>query len=393
MGTCGLLLLMAVLAQEPSSLDQPPRKRAWLEGDHLTGDWGGDRDALANHGISIDVSYATEVFANISRVSIALPGIAFLGHVDASLTIATQKLGLWRGGKFFLLAQNNLGTGINTFVGSAAPITNLEAAPYTQLTEYFYEQTLFDDHLLIRLGKQDANRDFGTPRFTGDFLNSNFGMFPTAPLPSYPTTALGATVVVTASSWLTLRTALYEGVDTGFTKDPGLTFILDAALEHTLGPVQRGGGTTSLGLWREGGTFPDLTEDPNESAVLSSSWGVFFQHDERVYSNPSDPEDRTGLFFTARLSWSQPDRTRIPLYAGASIAWHGLGQWRKTDRVGVGFGYFTVTGSGSEGFIETFYRFQLTPFLIVQPDLQYYRHPGGDGPDALLAGVRLRIQL
>jgi carbohydrate-selective porin OprB len=66
----------------------------------------------------------------------------------------------------------------------------------------------------------------------------------------------------------------------------------------------------------------------------------------------------------------------------------------------VGFGYFTVSeqlggtpGRGSEVFVEVFYKWRLTHFISLQPDVQYYRHPGGDGPDALLAGVRLKLKL
>ena len=59
-----------------------------------------------------------------------------LGHIDAALTLDTEKLGLWPGGHFYFLGQNNHGTGINELVGSATSISNYEARPYTQLTEF-----------------------------------------------------------------------------------------------------------------------------------------------------------------------------------------------------------------------------------------------------------------
>ncbi len=34
----------------------------------------------------------------------------------------------------------------------------------------------------------------------------------------------------------------------------------------------------------------------------------------------------------------------------------------------------------------------LTHFISLQPDLQYYRTPGGDGQDALLVGLRLTLK-
>jgi carbohydrate-selective porin OprB len=172
----------------PPEAQPPSAEHGWLDGDHLTGDWGGARSALADRGVTIDLFYASEAFTARGDSSV-------LGHLDAAITLDTHKLGLWDGGTLYALGQNNHGdSGITSAVGSAQPVTNLEAEPYTQLTELFFEQTAADDRLRIRIGKQDANRDFGTPRFGGNFINNNFGMYPTTPLPSYPTTGLGAIV-------------------------------------------------------------------------------------------------------------------------------------------------------------------------------------------------------
>src|ERR1043166_5363069 len=138
---------------------QPPAAEhdaahSWIDGDHLTGDWGGARSALADRGVSIDAFYSSEVFTARGESSL-------LGHADLAVTVDTKKLGLWDGGTLYALVQNNHGnSGITTAVGSAQPVTNLEADPYTQLTELFVEQTLLGERLRIRLGKQDANRDF-----------------------------------------------------------------------------------------------------------------------------------------------------------------------------------------------------------------------------------------
>ena len=43
----------------------------------------------------------------------------------------------------------------------------------------------------------------------------------------------------------------------------------------------------------------------------------------------------------------------------------------------------------SETAIEAFYKYQLTEFMSIKPDLQYIVNPGGDGRDAIVAGVRL----
>ncbi len=402
MGTFALPVLLIALAQVPEAAPM-----SWLDGEHLTGDWGGDRARLADRGITIDLYYSVETFLTSARIGTRERAVSLLGHIDAAITLETEKLGLWPGGRFYFLGQDNRGVGINELVGSATQISNYEARPFTQLTEFFYEQALFDERLRIRLGKQDANREFGTPRYGGNFINNNFGMFPTTPLPSYPTTGLGAAVIVDATSWLTARACIFEGnplieslgFDSALAANAGYTVVLGAAATHRYGVDHRNGGTTSVGAWGQSGVLPELTEGPSPR-TFDFNAGFMLQNDERIYKDPSDKDNPSGLNVITRFAWSLPDRTPIALYAGASVAWHGLGAARDNDTIGAGFGYFSIApqlggtpGRGDEIFFETFYKARLTHFFSIQPDLQLYLHPGGDGRTTLLAGVRIKVKL
>jgi porin len=382
----------------PEAPADAPAERGWTEGDHLTGEWGGARSALADHGVTFDLAYASDLFTAHGEA-------AALGHVDAALTLDTHKLGLWDGGTLYALGQNNHGSGINDQVGSAIGVSNLEADPYTQLTELFVEQALLGERIRIRIGKQDANRDFGTPRFGGNFINNNFGMFPNAPLPSYPATGLGAVVAVKPVDWLVTKLAVYEGSPTigglgltgAFKAGAGYILAGSAAVTHRFGPGGRDGGTTSLGAWRQQDDVSEVgVADPQ---MFDSDAGCFVQHDERIYAHPEDPEDPRGLTVILRFSWARPDRSAFPHYAGGSVAWHGIGP-RDNDTVGIGAGYFTIAeplggtpGTGDERFVEAFYKLRLTSFVSLQPDLQWFRHPGGDGEDGLVVGIRLKLKL
>lgn len=392
---------------EPASDPNPPNEpdppadespRRWRDGEHLTGEWGGARTALADRGVTLDVVYAADLFTAHGHG-------AALGHVDAALTLDSEKLGLWPGATFYALVQNNHGSGINDEVGSAIGVSNLEADPYTQLTELFIEQTLFDEKLHIRLGKQDANRDFGTPRFGGNFINNNFGMFPNAPMPSYPTTGLGLLVTAAPVGWLLAKAAIYEGspgvgglgLATAFDDGAGQTFAGSVAVIHHFGPGARDGGTTSAGAWQQLDEAAPV--DVVQPSAFDRNAGWFVQHDERVFLHPRDAKDPRGLTLILRYSHARHDRSAFPDYAGASAAWHGLGA-RRNDTAGIGFGAMTLAqqlggtpGRGSEWFVEAFYKLRLSDFLSLQPDVQWFRHPGGDGRDALIGGVRIKIKL
>jgi porin len=376
----------------------PPAEHGWIQGDHLTGDWGGARSALVDRGVTIDAVYATDLFTARGETEA-------LGHIDAALTLDIHKLGGWDGGTLYVLGQNNHGSGINRQVGSAVGVTNLEAAPYTQLTELFFEQVLWDGRLRFRIGKQDANRDFGTPRFGGNFLNNNFGMFPNSPMPSYPATGLGAIVIAQPVAWVTGKLAVYEGspeigglgLDSAFRSGGGATLASSIAVTHHYGPGDRDGGTTSAGAWMQ--SDDDEAAGITDPEMFDSNAGWFLQNDERIYAHPEDPSDPRGLTLILRTSQARADRSVFPRYAGGSAAWHGLGP-RSNDTVGAGAGYFSIArqvggspGTGSEWFLEAFYKLRLTSFLSLQPDLQWFRHPGGDGADAFVAGMRLKLKL
>jgi len=380
----------------------PAAERDWTDGDHLTGEWGGVRRMLAGHGVGFDVMYTSDDFT-------ARGHGAVLGHVDAAVMLDSDKLGLWDGGTLYVGLQNSHGHGINNTVWSAQSVSNLEAAPNTALTELFIEQAALDDRLRIRIGKQDANRDFGTPRRGGDFLNNSFGMYPTAPLPSYPTTGLGAIVVAQPAAWWAAKLAIYDGrpmsgglgLASAWRAGAGYTLVGGAALGHHLGAAGRDGGTTTAGVWRQSGEFTSVVAPlPGaEPRTFDHDTGWFVQHDERIYLHPDDRDDPRGLAVIVRASWARPDRTAITRYAGGSAAWHGIGA-RRDDAAGFGGGYLRITqplagspGPKDEWFIEAFYTLRLTGFISLQPDFQAFRHPGGDSGDALAAGIRVNLRL
>jgi porin len=378
---------------------------AWRTGDTATGNWGGARTWLDDHGVHVDVVYAVEGFSNATRLVHGDDANTLLGHLDAALTLNSDKLGLWHGAQLYALVQNGVGRGINDVTGSSSAISNLEAEPYTQLSELFVEQQIKEGVLRFRIGKQDANRDFGTPRFGGNFINNGFGMLPTVPLPSYPTTGLGAFGALQLASFVDVKAGLYErnpavenlGLTTAFAPDAGYTAIVASDVTHTWGDT-RDGGTTSVGVWAQAGDVDSVGLAVPK--VFHDNAGLFVQDDERLYAEPStSATSAAGITFIVRAAFAEPDRNNTSRYVGGSLAWHGL-LGRDDDTVGLGSGWFNVTEPlsgharpGSEFFVEGFYKLRLTSFFSVQPDVEFYHHPGGDGPDALLCGLRVKVKL
>ncbi|APR80401.1 Carbohydrate-selective porin [Minicystis rosea] len=402
----------AVAEAAPATPSEPTGVKAWLLGSYATGTWGGARTWLSDHGLTIDLSYTGEAFGNVHGGLSIRPAGSYKGHVDLGLTFDTEKAGLWPGGKLFVLGQNEHGGGFtDRYVGAIQTVSNLDTgaanpAVITQLAELWYEQTLFQGLLLLRFGKQDSNRDFGAPRYGGNFVNNAFGAFPNVPMPSFPTPGLGGVIVVEPSKYVVLRAGAYEGqpqigsfgFDSAAAPGAGAFTMASVAIRHFFGVDQKHGGVTNVAAWHHSGLFPRIARNP-DPRDLAGTTGVTLMHDERIYASPKDKDSTAGLHVFVRMSFAEPSRNNDDRYVGGGIAYHGF-PWRENDTVGVGFGSMHIQkpllGSkdpGTEVFVETFYKLRPTPWFSLEPDFQFFHHPGGDGRDAVILGLRSKLKL
>ena len=93
----------------------------------------------------------------------------------------------------------------------------------------------------------------------------------------------------------------------------------------------------------------------------------------------------------------------VDRHAGAGLVWTGYVRGREADQFGfmatwVRFGGAArAAGTFTESYelaCELFYRLHLTPWLQLQPDLQYIVNPGGAGlSDAFVGTLRLELAL
>ena len=124
-----------------------------------------------------------------------------------------------------------------------------------------------------------------------------------------------------------------------------------------------------------------------------------------VGSAPSGQELRV----FARTGGAPPDRNVVDFYAELGLNYRGLLPSRGRDVFGLGFTYTDLSDDARrevraanrlnhtgnplpdyEATLEATYEANLTPWLQVQPDLQFIIHPGGTqrNDDALILGVR-----
>lgn len=340
--------------------------------DRATGDWGGVRARLSEAGVEIEVDYTAESFMRDDAEN-----GSYLGNIDAFVVLDTEALGWWEGGQFVFYGQSNHSSGISRSLNLFMPVSNLDAEPFTQLSEFWLEQQV-GERVTLRLGKQDANGDFAGPRFSGNFVNSSFGVLPGSPIPSFPAPALGAAVLTQPTSWLGIDVGVYEGNpevesfgESAFEDDSGVFAISALSLTHEAGRPEA--GIASIGGW--------VHTEPDRS-------GLYGIYDLLIHVNPADADDPRSFQMFLRGAWTNDEvEDEIGFYTGGGVTAHGfLG---RNNTIGLGFGY-VETDTEHEAFVELFFKWRPVPWLTIEPDVQLYETAHGN---PLFAGLRLKLKL
>jgi porin len=339
--------------------------------DRATGDWNGVRTALADHGVDIEVDYVAE-----SYVLDDLDDISYLGDIDATVSFDTEKLHAWPGGVVVAYFQNVHGSGFSDRLGLLMPQSNYEADPFVQLSEFWLLQQL-GSHVVMRLGKQDSNRDFASPRFAGNFVNSSYGVLPGVPLPSFPAPALGVAVLTSWNRWFGVNGGVYEG-------DPHVESFAGHAFDHDAGVFAIGALVFHHDLF--GQPAADLSVGGWTHSGLDRS-GVYGIYDVLLYVDPHGHEHERSVQGFLRGAWSPEEPGEVNAYVGGGLTAHGFLGRRNT--VGIGFGH-ARTDTSDETFVEVFYKWRPEPWFTVEPDVQVY---DGAHNNPVFVGVRLKIKL
>jgi porin len=419
--------------------------------DSLTGNWGGKRSSLEDSGILLGADSIDEVLGNVSGGT--RTGAIYEGRLELLATLNLEKLIGWDGATFHVNAYQIRGRGlsVNDLNNNLATASNIEAARSTRLFDLWVEQVLFQGMVSVRAGQIAADDEFFTSQYAASFINATFGWpaLMSANLPSggpaYPLATPGLRVSVAPTNELAFSAAVLNGDPAGAGPgDPelrdasGTAFRLDdgafAIGEASYAINQQKGAsglpaTFKLGAWYHTGKFADQRFDdaglplaaPSNSGIPAthrSDYGVYAVIDQSVWSDPDNADRNIGVFF--RTGGSPPDRNEISVYADAGVNFKGLVASRTDDVFGLAaavsrignraraldadirrFGGLDTPIRDSESVIEMTYRYQVTPWWSVQPDVQFIRHPNGGVslpadpvrpiPDAVLFGMRSAV--
>jgi porin len=424
----------------PSSGDAHTGSTNLWKRTNLLDDMGGLRTFLGDYGISVGLSEISEVLGNMTGGT--RRGAAYDGLATMDLTLDTEKAFHWEGGTFHASALQIHGRNLSADnLDNLQTVSGIEANRSTRLWELWFQQKFSDGKVDLRIGQESIDQEFIFSQYAGLYMNTMMGwpMVPSADLyaggPAYPLSSLGVRLRVRPDESLTLLGGVFDdnppggpfnndlqtrdGETTGTRFNLGTGALLIGELQYAVGRsrseqgVRRGfacglPGTWKLGGWYDTAKFPDQRFNtyglpaPNPAAggagrMLRGNFSLYGVVDQMVWREAGGPQS-VGLFL--RVMGAPADRNLIDWSLNAGVNLKALIPGREDDTFGIGYGWAHVsryvgdlvgdTGSpaiearpdlGSEHFVEVTYQYQLAPWCIVQPDVQYIINPGGGIPN------------
>ena len=416
----------------------------------LTGDWGGARTDLSNHGIDITLNYIGEAFGVLSG-GVDRHG-SYEGRLELSIDTDLKKLLGWNGATTHVTVYqiHNVGRTVEDNVGSISDPSGIDALSTTRLFTAWFEQS-FGDRVWLRIGQLAADDEFFTSDTAGGLLNATFG-WPDGLAanmlsggPAYPLSAPAVRVKVKPTDNLTVLAAVFSGDPAGpnCNSDPqhcnryGTTFsfaggsLWMSELQYAVNQGKQAiglPGVYKLGGWYATADFADQhyglngagavvsLADPSVVGPLNHSgdWGIYGIADQMVWRQG---ERSLNLFL--RASASPSDRNLLSYYVDGGAGFKGLLPGRNDDVLTFGVAYAKISHDAIaadedalalappyavrdyEMVFELDYAAQIAPWWTVQPDIQYIVHPnGGQNPNdptltignAFVAGIRSTVK-
>lgn len=373
--------------------------KQWLDGDYATGKWFGARPMLSDHGVTVNSSLLYSPMYKGGGGASGDASTKGYSLFNLSVTVDTEKAGAWKGGTFYALYQKKTGYGIsgangnNGAMGDWMGLDGWDWHQMNQISEVWYQQKLFNNKLRMKLGKQDANMDFGFLNSGWNFMNTAFSVNPTTPMPTYPDQSFGFMAEINPKEWLSIRNGIYSRYNTPFNiteievkpkikKLPG-RYMLGAWEMSDSNGMSVAGGIDSVGNV--------YTNDFNRN------FGCYAGFEQMVYKEKKDDDnDMQGLVVFGQAGMSPSNRNDMSKYLGGGINYVGPIPKRDKDILGIGVasGNFAprlgdITSQvGSETAVECFYRAQITPWFYLQPDVQFIMNPSGTYNNSVAVGLR-----
>jgi porin len=351
--------------------------------------------------VSVEIAYTAEALAGDGA-----SGLDYVDNLDLTLSARTGDT------QFFAYALYNNG---HDFSGPRYPrgwvASNIETGVQAlRLYEAWVDQSFADRKVSLRAGLYDLNSEFDALDAASLFINPAHGIgtdFSQSGRngPSiFPVTSLGVRLQAKLGENTALRLAVLDGVP-GDPANPKRTAIklgdgdgalLAAEVDRTIGDWRLIGG-----YWRYTAPFEDLLASAQSGApVLRKGAQGLYLRGEGLVSGATAGRGLDAFF---RLGWADGRFHEVEKFGSAGLRWRGPFAQRPDDQAGIAVAWSGASDRARQALalggeaiahndwaFEATYAFQLTEWLSLQPNLQYFINPAYEpGRKAVMGGLRV----
>lgn len=418
--------LRAVRALKTPVIKYIPEPTDIWKQDFLTGNWGGTRDWLFDHGLDLTFVYWGNFTYNVDGG--IKEGSGHSGVVIASLDFHTEKAGLWTGGWIHATGANTHGPVFDDrLVGSLGAPDYNEAYDTTFLFELWYSQTFKNLDLELRVGKIYPWVMLGKNTTSTLFFNGAFnypGFLAHGLATPYSNAVFGGELFWDPHPCWSFKSGVFDGVgtplDAGHPSGLNVDFLkgegVESIYEFQFRPNQIPGSRWmpaefKLGLQIDTADTPDrfdLASGNLAPRISNFNHAIYFLAEQMIYREAeTGPGALRGLTAFWKIEGTPADRNLVEFHTAGGLAYAGLLPGRDRDVVMVGVTHSEISDDFRRGqqaarapvvsdyelVLETSYVWEIAPWWVVQPGLQHITHPGGSAarPDALVLALSSRI--
>jgi porin len=422
------LRVCPVLAQSMST----SQLKGWLSQATLTDDWGGVRTRLENLGIEPRAEFLTESAAN--PIGGQAQAARYTQEINFGADLDLNRLAAISNGKVQITLTNDTGRSLsNDAIANQFRVQELFVADESfRLSELNYQQNLFSNKISLEAGWAPVGDSFAHPMVFCAFQNAVFcghasAMTINSGADNFPFAQWGAHIKVRPEPEFYLATGLYQvnpneaksngGFDLSFSGTGVFVPIELAWLPDWNGALP---GTYKLGAYYNSSNTPDVLTDVNgRSAGLTAApfktregrWGAYLIVNQTIYR--FRPQSGRSLRIGGLTGMGDPETARFGYFASGGGLLRGTFSHRDDDFLAMAVAYVRtnprltefqedrdVVKPGSvgiqtyESIVEIDYGARITPWLLLQPNLQYVLNPGGTGniPNAFVLGIHTDVK-
>ena len=387
----------------------------------LTGNWGGARDQLANHGVTFDLSLTQ--FYQGAALGGALDGFQYGGKLDFYLNWDAEQALEWHGLSLGTHVETRYGEDVNNTDGLLTFGNFNMAFPQpgetsTGITSLKLMQQVGNNFTLIA-GKINTLDDFvldftgmnGRDRFMNSAVVANIINARTIPYSTY-----GAGFSASFDRGPLFTFLARDPDDHATTADLDQLFahgvVLTGSLRVPVSPLGLSGTQVFGGNWSsrrfssvDPSSWVNVPGQGTPSPTEHGSWAAYWNFDQHLWIDPSNAGRRVGIFGMTGISDGNPNPIRWNATVGVGAG--GLVPGRKNDTCGAGYFYVATSDhfkdfvaqppeppgleQRNEQGVELYYNVAITPWCNLTFDAQV-AEPSTRGLDTtVLLGARLKV--